>query len=252
MDPYETTALLSQYLTFHFGADRDVLPFANGPKSGLRYPRRYVRACIDRRRLPRGARALDLGCGVGGITFELARVCGEVIGIDRSRRFIRAARALQRDGRVAYDLVEEGVLTVPRMARIDPAIDRSRVRFEVGDATEVRHDLGTFDVVVLANLLDRLSDPVRCLRALPRLVRPGGQLVISSPYTWLTDYTPRSRWLGGIVRGGKRITVHEALRRELPSFRLVDRVDVPFTIRDHARKFQWAVADATVWTPRAS
>src|SRR5204862_6111510 len=132
----------------------------------------------------------------------------------------------------------------------DPAIDRSRVRFEVGDATDIPSDLGTFDVVVLANLLDRLNDPVRCLRALPRLVRPGGQLVISSPYTWLTDYTPRSRWLGGVVRGGKRITVHDTLRRELPSFRLVDRVDVPFTIRDHARKFQWAVADATVWTPR--
>ena len=250
MDPYETTALLSQYLTFHYGARRDLLPYANGPTSGLDYPRRYVAACLGSRRIPRGGRALDLGCGVGGITFELARVCAEVVGVDRSRRFIRAARRLQRDGRVPYELVEAGVLTAPRVARVPAGIDRSRVRFEVGDATDLRTGLGTFDVVVLANLLDRLGDPRRCLRALPRLVREGGHVVISSPYTWLTDYTPRSRWLGGVRRGGRAVTVHDTLRRALPSFELVDRIDVPFTIRDHARKFQWAVADATVWRRR--
>lgn len=242
--------MLSQYLLFHYGSPSEVLPYRNGPTSGLHYPSRYVRECVDRRRLPAHARALDLGCGVGGITFELARVCDEVVGIDRSRRFIATARELQRSGRVRYERVEAGAITTPRTARVPPGIDRSRVRFEIGDAAAPRDGLGTFDVVVLANLLDRLHDPLRCLRALPGLVRPGGQLVISSPYTWLVDHTPRSRWLGGVVRDGRQVSVHGSLRRALQGFELVRRIDVPFTIRDHARKFQWAVADATVWTPR--
>jgi hypothetical protein len=36
----------------------------------------------------------------------------------------------------------------------------------------------------------------------------------------------------------------EALGRE---FRLERRVDVPFLIREHARKFQWSEAELTVW-----
>lgn len=251
MNPYETTALLSQYLLFHFGEPEDLLPYANGPVSGLGYPVRFVRECVDRARLPRHARGLDIGCGVGGIAFELGRYCEEVVGVDFSRRFIAAARALGRDGHLRYERIEEGVLTRTRTVRVPRGVDRSRVRFEVGDATALRADIGLFDVVLLANLLDRLRDPMRCLRRLPSLVRAGGQVVISSPYTWLPEYTPRAKWLGGILRRGRPLHTHESLARALRAdFELVRRLDVPFTIRDHARKFQWAVADATVWVRR--
>lgn len=252
MNPYETKALLSQYLLFHFGEPEELLPYARGPVSGLHYPARYVRECVDRRRLPAHPRALDLGCGVGGLTFELARICDEVIGIDFSRRFIAAARQLQQRGRLRYDRVESGVLTTPRTARVQKSIDRARVTFEVGDAMALRDDIGEFDVVIMANLLDRLREPMRCLRGLAKIVKLGGQLVISSPYTWLEDYTPRAKWLGGVVRRGRRVDTHESLVRTLSSdFKLERRIDVPFTIRDHARKFQWAVADATVWVRRS-
>jgi hypothetical protein len=54
-----------------------------------------------------------------------------------------------------------------------------------------------------------------------------------------------------VRRGGREVQVHDSLLRLLRSdFALVRRVDVPFTIRDHARKYQWAVADATVWERR--
>lgn len=32
-----------------------------------------------------------------------------------------------------------------------------------------------------------------------------------------------------------------------PHFDLVARTNEPFMIREHARKFQWGVSDATVW-----
>ena len=58
---------------------------------------------------------------------------------------------------------------------------------------DLRSDLGDFDVVVMANLICRLPDPRSCLERVPSLVRPGGQLIITSPYTWMEEYTPRGR-----------------------------------------------------------
>src|SRR5882757_2976255 len=98
MNIYETDRLLAEYLLFHYGEDAEVLPWPEGPREGLRYPVRCVDECFDLSRLPEGARALDLGCAVGRSTFELARHCAEVIGIDFSQRFITAAQDLRDNG----------------------------------------------------------------------------------------------------------------------------------------------------------
>jgi hypothetical protein len=39
---YETDKAVAEYLQFHFGADEDILPFAEGPKSALNFASRYV------------------------------------------------------------------------------------------------------------------------------------------------------------------------------------------------------------------
>ena len=83
----------------------------------------------------------------------------------------------------ALTRLKEGELSRPDRASIPAAIDRKRVHFEQGDAMNLRHDLGSFDVVLMANLIDRLSDPRRCLERLPGLLNVGGCLVIISPYT---------------------------------------------------------------------
>ncbi len=78
---------------------------------------------------------------------------------------------------------------------------------------------------------------------MPELVRPGGWLVLTSPYTWLEEYTPRAQWLDGGGRG-----TLAALREILePSFRLRETFDLPFLIREHRRKYQWSVAEASLW-----
>jgi putative 4-mercaptohistidine N1-methyltranferase len=199
-------------------------------------------------RLPARSRALDLGCAVGRSTFELARHCSEVIGIDYSRRFIEVARHLQQHGSIGYAYVEEGLLATPAMAVVPADIQRHRVTFEQGDAQDLRPDLGSFDVVLLANLVDRLRDPGRCLAALPAVVRPGGQLVLTTPCTWLEDYTARSHWLGGFEREGRPVRTLDTLQAVLaPHFALARTLDLPFLIREHSRKYQWSVAQGTVW-----
>lgn len=250
-DFYETERALSEYLLFHYGPDDLALPWSFGPSHGLNYPARCVSECLLLERLPSTARALDLGCAVGRSSFELARHCATVVGIDYSQRFVGVAQRLQRDGAIAFSCVEEGELTVPATATVPPEIARGRVAFERGDAQALREDLGTFDVVLMANLVDRLADPGRCLAQLPALVNPAGQLIITTPCTWLDAYTPRAHWLGGFEREGQAVRTRDMLQRILgPHFALARSLDLPFLIREHARKFQWSVAMATVWLRR--
>jgi putative 4-mercaptohistidine N1-methyltranferase len=217
----------------------------------LEFPARCVSQCLDAARLPAQARALDLGCAVGRSSFELARHCAEVIGIDFSKQFIDLANRLRQRGSLRFKSCEEGELTRARRAVVPPDIDRRRVKFEVGDATRLRADLGEFDVVLAANLIDRLEAPMKCLERLPGLLRPGGQLIVASPYTWLASYTPRKNWLGGFARGGRPVKTFDALRRILsPHFKLARRLDLPFLLREHARKYQLGISEASVWVRR--
>lgn len=250
-DFYETERALAEYLLFHYGSPEQILPWAFGPATALNYPARCVSECLELARLPARARALDLGCAVGRSTFELARHCSEVTGIDYAHRFIEVARHLQQQGSMPYAYVEEGRLTTPAMAVVPPEIDRSRVTFERGDAQDSRPDLGLFDVVLLANLVDRLREPRRCLDGLAGLVRLGGQLIVTTPCTWLEDYTAPSQWLGGFEQEGRPVRTLETLQAVLaPQFALTRTLDLPFLIREHTRKFQWSVAQATVWIRR--
>lgn len=245
---YDTDRAVAEYLLFHYGTPGQILPYDFGPTDALNYPVRCVTDCLDAQRLTPDARALDLGCAVGRSTFELARHCSEVVGIDYSRRFVEVAEHLQRQGCFTYAYVDEGQLGAPATAVVSLEVDRTRVRFEQGDAMHLRTGLGQFDVVLMANLIDRLGDPRRCLAQLPALVNPGGQVILTSPYTWLPDYTPEKNWLGGFERDGKPVRTLETLQEILShAFELAVRKDLPFLIREHARKFQWSVAEATVW-----
>ena len=248
MNPYETDKLVAEYLLFHYGEPHEVLPWDFGPASALSYAVRCVSECVDVASLPKNARALDLGCAVGRSTFELARHCTEVIGIDYSRRFIEVAAALAHDGAVPYERTDEGSLTTKLIARVPPEIARDRASFEHGDAQALRASLGNFDVVLAANLIDRLVEPARFLARCADLVKAGGQLVLTSPYTWLEDFTPRENWLGGFIFRDARRTTLDGLRSALSAhFELVEAKDLPFLIREHARKFQWSVAQASIW-----
>lgn len=240
---YETDKLLGEYLLFHYGRTEDVLPYEFGPSDALNFPARCVHACLDAAALPPHARALDAGCAVGRSGFELARNCERVIGVDFSRRFIGAANTLKETGRVEFLRLEEGARFTKCVAKVPAEIDRARVSFETGDAMNLRNDLGEFDVVLAANLLCRLREPAKFLACLPRLVKPGGQLIFTTPCTWLEEVTPHEHWLCD-----ERSTTLDGLHRRLDAhFSLRHTLDLPFLIREHARKFQWTVAQASVW-----
>ena len=245
---YDSDRAVAEYLLFHYGTPEQVLPHGIKPSDALYFPIRCVTECLEARSLPLQTRALDLGCAVGRSTFELARYCGQVIGIDSSQKFIDTARHLQEEGFIEFSYADEGDLSNRATVFVPAGDDRYRVTFQHGDAQNLPEDLGVFDVVLMANLIDRLSDPRRCLRRLSTLMRSGGQLIITSPYTWTTEYTPKENWLGGFERDSQRVKTIGTLKELLaPDFHFSICKDLPFLIREHTRKFQWSVAEASAW-----
>ena len=231
---------MAEYLAFHYLEPGELLPKGSPTPKGLaNFPKACAHLLLSQSR-NRSSRALDLGCAVGRSSFELAHKIPEVIGIDYSRSFIRAAKQLQKTGGIRFSLREEGKITRPSLARVSPKIDRKRICFQTGDALRIPKNLGTFDLVMAANLIDRLPEPARFLKkVLPQLVRPGGILLLTSPYTWSSDFTPKTRWLHDSFA-----TIQRILRSH---FRLIHRQNLTFLLREHRRKFQYTFADATIW-----
>ena len=56
----------------------------------------------------------------------------------------------------------------------------------------------SFDLIVGANLVDRLDDPLAWIQQSKELLSDEGILVVISPFTWLESVTPEARWLGGV------------------------------------------------------
>ena len=240
---YETDEILSQYLVFHYGASSDQMPWEFGPKEALFFPKRCIQEGVDLDRIPTASRGLDIGCAVGRSSFELAQYCDEVIGIDYSHRFIEAASDLRSKGQLTIDMVQTGELS--KKVEIKAPIKGENIQFQQGDAQFLPDNLGTFDVVLAANLLCRLQQPKLFLDRLASLINPGGQLIVTTPNTWLETFTAKDYWLGGTSQAGEPI---EALKKELSSHFSLNLVwNMPFLIREHVRKYQWSVAQASRW-----
>jgi len=243
MSIYESPRLLAEYLLFHYGAAEEVLPWDFGPKEALGFAVRSVTELLDTRLVPTPSsqlRALDLGCAVGRSSYELSTSCDEVLGIDYSNNFIQAAEHIRTEGGLSYLRHDEARANTSLVAH-RPAHGRAAfIRFEQGDAMHLREGLGSFDIVHAANLLCRLTDPKLLLLRLPSLVKPGGQLLLTTPCTWLEEFTPEENWPTG--------STFEWLQAQLSKdFTFAARKDLPFLIREHARKFQWSVALGTRW-----
>jgi len=242
-DYYESSPLLGQYLLLHYGKPAEILPWEGGPSGALDFPARCA-ARLGRERTGKETRRfLDLGCAVGRATFEGLRWAGEAVGVDYSHAFIDTARILAKEGFLPYLRKDEGDMATELRAEVPPGLSTARARFEWGDACAPGKDLGVFDAVLLANLLCRLPDPAACLRSLGDLVAPGGTVMITTPCSWMEEFTPKAAWLGGV--NGPTL---EGVRRNMePGFRLLATEEMPFLIREHARKFQWSVAQASLW-----
>ncbi|MHB9016542.1 MAG: putative 4-mercaptohistidine N1-methyltransferase, partial [Burkholderiales bacterium] len=240
---YESDKQLSEYAEFHYGDEYFGVP--NFPRALARIA---IAAMADKPR----RKALDLGCATGRATFELARAFDEVVGVDFSARFINLGVQFSQTGSIGYSLVDEGELRAYKtrdLASLGLTEARDKVRFLQGDACNLKHGLEGFDLILAANLIDRLYEPVRFLSTVHERLQPGGVLLIASPYTWLEEHTLRPNWIGGYKKDAENFTTLDGLKALLGKhFRLMTAPqDVPFVIRETRRKFQHSVSEVTLW-----
>ncbi|WP_429083101.1 5-histidylcysteine sulfoxide synthase [Aeromonas bivalvium] len=245
VNPYETDALVAQYLDFQYGPTRFGVP---------NYARTLAEIACEL--CPNHQRALDIGCATGRASFELARHFQHVDGVDYSARFIDVALSLAKQDSFRYAMTLEGDLMEYCEARLSqhdlgPA-QAERIHFSQGDACNLKPKYDHYDLVLASNLIDRLREPARFLRDIAPRLRSGGLLLLTSPYTWLEDYTPKANWLGGVRENGEALTTYQALQRLLAAEfeELASPRDIPFVIRETARKHQHTVAQLTVWRKR--
>ncbi len=124
-----------------------------------------------------GQRLLDVGCGPGSVTLDLAqRVApGEVVGVDSSEQVVQQARAAARE-----------------------AGDESTT-FEVADAFALPFEDDSVDVVHAHQVLQHVADPVGLLREMARVTRPGGIVAARDAdyeaMTWAPAHPGLTRWL---------------------------------------------------------
>lgn len=144
-----------------------------------------------------GLSVLDVGCGVGSLTVDLAaRVApGRVVGVDVSAEVLAVARAAADQAGVTVELL-------PAEAGALPFADAS------------------FDVVHAHQVLQHLPDPVGALREMLRVVRPDGVVAVrDADYAtvhfhpelpglgdWLTAYRATARAASGDPDAGARLT----------------------------------------------
>ena len=128
-------------------------------------------------RLKSGESLLDVGCGPGTITMDLAELVapGPVVGIDRSKEVIERAREAA-DARAL-----------------------SNLSFEVGDVYKLEFEASLFDVVYAHQVLQHLSEPTRALVEMRRVLRDGGWLAVRDgdygEFTWSPPSDGLTRWM---------------------------------------------------------
>lgn len=264
---YETADSLHMYYGLHYpssGVRENVPPIVahdNAPTHGLGFPQRVV-GLLNRLQPTNAAHrtALDIGCAVGGASFELAKTYDKVDAFDFSETFVRAAQGMQSNPEdVRFRIPTEADLFEEVQAVHEEGVTaqvRARVHFFVGDACAMGAmaadgRLRSYDAVILSNLICRLPDPTACLNGLPSIVNKGGVVVMVSPFSWLTEFTPRRNWLGGYIDPASQepIRSNDVLRRlmEERGFEKIHEEQMPLVIREHQRKMQYIVSEATGW-----
>jgi len=240
-DIYESDELVSQYCEFQYGDEHfGVKNFAIACAE--------IAASFANNR----SKALDLGCATGRASFELAKYFDTVEGIDFSVRFVGVGSKLKNEGYVAYSSKEEGEITKSKKVTLQELgyeALKEKVAFWQGDACNLKPNFKGYDLIMATNLIDRLYNPKLFLEDVSSRLNEEGVLVLTSPYTWQEESTPKEQWLGGYYDAkGKEVRTLERLREMLADdFELLHHQDLEFVIKESARKYQHTIAQLSVW-----
>lgn len=252
--PYETDSAVSQYCEFHYGDE-----YFNVPNFAQSYAQVAIKVMQNDSQFKERTdlHALELGCSVGRASFELAHHFNKVTGLDFSARFIQIANQMKESGSIRYSIPLEGEIMEFKESSLNSLNLNhlsDRCHFMQQDASNLKAHFTGYDMVIAANLIDRLYDPAKFLSMIHQRMNSGGLLMISSPYTWLEEFTAKENWVGGYKdsSSGENVKTIDGLHAILDKefIQIGEPANLPFVIRETARKFQHTVSEVTIWKKR--
>ncbi len=239
---YESDMLISQYAEFGWG--ESYFDVEN-------YPKACAQLCLEYMKDKPKRCALDIGCAIGRSSFELAREFDKVTGLDFTARFIGFATQMKEEGSIGFTIPIEGEIVEYKnvsLKALNLEKEADKVTFQQADACNLKPLYHGYDLIFAGNLIDRLYDPKKFLKDISGRLNDGGMFIMTSPYTWLEEFTPKEDWIGGYKKDGENFTTLDGLKEILEkNFKLIDTKDVPFVIPETARKYQHTVAQMSVW-----
>ncbi|MCU1442287.1 MAG: hypothetical protein JWQ59_437 [Cryobacterium sp.] len=144
-----------------------------------------------------GLTLLDVGCGPGTITVDLARrlAPGHVVGVDASAEIVKQAAALAQDEAV------------------------HNATFQPGDVYALDFPDDSFDIVHTHQVLQHVANPIAAIREIRRVLKPGGLFAardvdyggvawypeLPGLATWMTIYRDVHFWNGGTPDAGRAL-----------------------------------------------
>lgn len=162
----------------------DTLEVRGRAPAQIRLRRRFLRFVPIRP----GARVLEIGCGTGVVLRDLMALVGtrgEVTGLDPSRTMLDRARRLAR-----------GVRGGP-------------LRLRHGDGNELPFKDGRFDVALAITVILHVADPLRVVKELARVTRPGGRVGLQDQDFGLVGAAHPDRALTDRILDGVAARIYE-------------------------------------------
>jgi demethylmenaquinone methyltransferase/2-methoxy-6-polyprenyl-1,4-benzoquinol methylase len=178
--------------------------------------RSWRRAAVEAAQVRPGQRILDCATGTGDLALALQRAGGRVTGTDFCAPMLKPAPA--KAARAGLD-----------------------VRFAVADALQLPFRSNEFDAATIAFGIRNVDDPVKCLREMARVVKPGGRVVVLEFGQPSGAFGALFRWysrgvmpvVGGLLTGNR--AAYEYLPRTSAAFPAGDRF---VHLMDDSRAFQ--------------
>ena len=226
---YNSKGMLSSYLWSHYG---DLL---HDPDATDAY--KVWSSCF---RNTDGGCALDIGCSVGRLSFEMTRTHANVIGMDTSISFIQKARELMNRKQLEFEMIIEGMITKKQSCVFDNGWNYGNVDFIVADALALPFPQHTFSTVASVNILEKVPDPMLHLKGVNRVLKnQNGMFVFSDPFSWDEAFVDPERWLSGKAEGRYACRGAETMARIFagedgifdPPLKVIAKQDVSWKIR---------------------
>jgi 5-histidylcysteine sulfoxide synthase len=164
---YEQDEEIAKYMNFHFN-DSEICGIPN-------FPVACSKVCLEacrKHNIPL-SEVLDAGCGPGRLGISLSEAFQHVTAFDYSSKFLAAAKEHQTKNMTLLEADAHVVHTCPDVQG------------------------KKFNLIVGANLVDRMSNPRQWIQNSKKLLAEDGLLVIFSPFTWMKEFTKEENWLGG-------------------------------------------------------